>query len=636
VGRPALSWPAMAVLLEGQKLPIASKPDAGKSVVFVKLTDSAFRSLEEYIKHRAVLDKNGSSGGPSIHFTPTGGAISLPSAGGDRGTVFPFGLSANEDGGPNKQSSLACLRNTNSTLETVGTMGETLRVKAGEDAIKRVQQGFDKVAKEKQMNGTVMLDNKGKKDKSKVVRRPTPTAPHRPSINTSSNHNSSEQLGPGRGNLPQRSLSPATSRPHPALMARSRPSTSPSTTTSAASWRSPSSASATAPDLSPHAKTKALGGHKSKTGSAANPEIMKRSLRERLVHLLAVRAQKKMELHTRIYKDGMREKDKKSNLLSCLLREVAECKNNVYELKRAMWNDVNEDWPFYSVEDRAALKRRKPQNLTPPGSDTGSTSSGHSPSSTNPASPPQIQCGFKRDRFGDRDEMLTAPPTSKKIRVSTYKRPGENHRATKSPLLSSVTHSSPRGLPHLALDTTDSRLDLAAFSGEPCHDDSAPDWAQFQDGEAASTESVSQSPLRREEEREGSSLDQQGEVGGLVALAQNSNKDFLHNFIPIVSTEQRTQYKAVYSESYTKYLELHKVLESITQKAAALEDQLKRTTRGSSQFKEVQLKIKEEFLRTKTDPGCQEAYSSFQYLHEKLGHIKKLVHNYDQERLGRR
>ena len=123
---------------------------------------------------------------------------------------------------------------------------------------------------------TVMLDNKGKKDKSKVVRRPTPTAPHRPSINTSSSLHS--ELGPGRGShVPQRSLSPATSRPHPALMARSRPSTSPST--QAASWRSPSSAQTT-PDLSQHAKTKAaLGGHKSKTGSVANPEIMKRSLR---------------------------------------------------------------------------------------------------------------------------------------------------------------------------------------------------------------------------------------------------------------------------------------------------------------------------------------------------------------------
>ena len=35
-------------------------------------------------------------------------------------------------------------------------MGETLRVKAGEDAIKRVQQGFDKVKKEKEMNGLVV------------------------------------------------------------------------------------------------------------------------------------------------------------------------------------------------------------------------------------------------------------------------------------------------------------------------------------------------------------------------------------------------------------------------------------------------------------------------------------------------
>ena len=65
----------MAVLLEGQKLPIASKADAGKSVVFVKLTDLALRSLEEFIKHRA--DKNGSCGGPSIHFTPTGGVSRL-------------------------------------------------------------------------------------------------------------------------------------------------------------------------------------------------------------------------------------------------------------------------------------------------------------------------------------------------------------------------------------------------------------------------------------------------------------------------------------------------------------------------------------------------------------------------------
>ena len=124
------------------------------------------------------------------------------------------------------------------------------------------------------LSRTVMIDNKGKKDsKSKMVvsRRPTPTVhAHRPTTTTSSSYPGSD-LGPGRGSLPQRSLSPATSRPHPALLpSRTRPATSPS------SWRSPSSA---APDLSPHAKTKAVVGHKNKGSSAANPEIMKRSLR---------------------------------------------------------------------------------------------------------------------------------------------------------------------------------------------------------------------------------------------------------------------------------------------------------------------------------------------------------------------
>ena len=40
----------MAVLVEGQTLPLSSKTEPGKSVVYVKLTDSALRSLEEYLR----------------------------------------------------------------------------------------------------------------------------------------------------------------------------------------------------------------------------------------------------------------------------------------------------------------------------------------------------------------------------------------------------------------------------------------------------------------------------------------------------------------------------------------------------------------------------------------------------------
>ena len=42
----------MAVLVEGQKFALSSKSQTSKSVVYVKLTDSALRSLEEYLKNK--------------------------------------------------------------------------------------------------------------------------------------------------------------------------------------------------------------------------------------------------------------------------------------------------------------------------------------------------------------------------------------------------------------------------------------------------------------------------------------------------------------------------------------------------------------------------------------------------------
>ena len=45
----------MAVLLEGQKFGLSSKSQTSKSVVYVKLTDSALRSLEEYLKQKVRI-----------------------------------------------------------------------------------------------------------------------------------------------------------------------------------------------------------------------------------------------------------------------------------------------------------------------------------------------------------------------------------------------------------------------------------------------------------------------------------------------------------------------------------------------------------------------------------------------------
>lgn len=42
----------MAVLLEGEALALSSRSCTGKSVVYVKLTDSALKSLEESVRQK--------------------------------------------------------------------------------------------------------------------------------------------------------------------------------------------------------------------------------------------------------------------------------------------------------------------------------------------------------------------------------------------------------------------------------------------------------------------------------------------------------------------------------------------------------------------------------------------------------
>lgn len=60
--------------------------------------------------------------------------------------------------------------------------------------------------------------------------------------------------------------------------------------------------------------------------------------------------------------------------MTTVLKQVAYMRDNTYHLHRHIWNDVQEDWPFYTEQERTMLRRRKPQNLTPPGSSDGGSS----------------------------------------------------------------------------------------------------------------------------------------------------------------------------------------------------------------------------------------------------------------------
>jgi len=53
--------------------------------------------------------------------------------------------------------------------------------------------------------------------------------------------------------------------------------------------------------------------------------------------------------------EGLKEKDKK--LITQVLIAVGVMKDQAYHLARHMWNDVHDDWPFYTDQDKQILKR---------------------------------------------------------------------------------------------------------------------------------------------------------------------------------------------------------------------------------------------------------------------------------------
>ncbi|XP_035634609.1 RNA polymerase II elongation factor ELL2-like isoform X1 [Oncorhynchus keta] len=87
----------------------------------------------------------------------------------------------------------------------------------------------------------------------------------------------------------------------------------------------------------------------------ANNPVSQRPYRDRLVHLLALRSYKKLELLARLQRDGVSQKDRSS--LGSTLQQVANLnpKDNSYSLKDFVYRDVQRDWPGYSEDDRVQV-----------------------------------------------------------------------------------------------------------------------------------------------------------------------------------------------------------------------------------------------------------------------------------------
>ncbi|KAJ8948932.1 hypothetical protein NQ314_008310 [Rhamnusium bicolor] len=397
------------------------------------------------------------------------------------------------------------------------------------------------------------------------------------------------------------------------------------------------------------------------------PDIARRPLKERLIHLLALKPFRKFELHDRLTKEGLREK----NGWTSVLKQVSSCRDNCFHLNRPMWNEVHEDWPFYSESERQILKRRKPQNLTPPGSsDGGSSGSGQSPTSTHPGSPPPIT-STKRPGFHDGPDGF---PYKRqriahgiKLPEQTYRQPIENNSQRESPngYLASINGyangmlNDKRNLSDdedntnrkrscdshsISFGVSREKTFLNNRSSSPANKIVVEEarkeiLSERQNGLTNGMDNgrIKQEEREREREKERErnkynkvtsstqnriarvSPDSQTdsipaadlEPPPIVKIEEDQNEfpDYKLQYVTIQDTEQRRRYKSDFHADYAEYRDLHGVVEKVSRRFAQLEERLKQEDENSPRFKDIKKQIVREYQENKKRSGPSESRS---------------------------
>ncbi|XP_049296035.1 RNA polymerase II elongation factor Ell isoform X4 [Anopheles funestus] len=581
--------------------------DENKELIFVKLTDSALRAIEEFQRTQAKL---GTSHNPSIQFLQNGqGFLSFPS-GGNNVQKFNFSITDIDTG------SIECIQQAQGQLQNMGHIPHKMRIHANDDVYETTRHRLA-AAEENQKNKCTREIKPNQTDIGRKVKLKNPAIRNIPSSNAavvnkrdsiysnntvnksssvaasqlSSNnsvnnynnlatspklvktnglHQSSQQQQPPQQQQPQQQplLQQSNQSQQPTQLL---PVQQPKPGYQHTVHDPPHTQQQPQQKLSENGNVQNRVANGRKT---ANADYMKCNIKERLIHMLALKPYKRPELAVKLQQDGVRKEEMKCT--QQILKTISSSRDGVLILHRNIWNEVQDDWPFYSEQDRQAVKRRRPQNLTPPlSSDGGSSTSGQSPSSTHNGNSPQS--GTKRTVLAGSEEIGSAP-TSKKPRISHYKKDTNSD------------HTSRRGI-------TDSR------------------------------DSSNMNPRSREQDDHNNHHHHNHHQHHHHSI--RSSHYYGNQFTRITSVEQRRRYKTEFDNEYKEYRRLHEVLENASRKFAQYEDDLLHEPKDTQRYKEIQMKILKEYEKSIKNVKFQQDKERFNYLHKKLSHIKLLVRDYD-------
>ncbi|KAJ8248790.1 hypothetical protein GJAV_G00227780 [Gymnothorax javanicus] len=394
--------------------------------------------------------------------------------------------------------------------------------------------------------------------------------------------------------------------------------------------------------------------------------VANRPLRDRLLHLLALKAYRKPELLLWLDRERASPRDKAD--LGSVLEEVGKLnpKDQSFTLKDELYPQIQKDWPGYQEEERQLLNRllaRK--SLQSSGSQSKSFHPNPSFQKTSEDSPLHLSPGrslaVKRSLpFGSPDGHAQKRP-----RVSEPTPPppvargsAALHPKAETQQSGDCTSESRNGFrnQHNLSDSTQ-KLTLPSPKAPQPNPSVCADQHHANDPHK---KRKSKKHKEREKEREREREKERGCVkdGGRGEWLETSPDlkpdpekqhehgdantpvsppspaelpDYLLKYTVILASEQRQKYKDDFCAEYDEYRDLHARIGSVTQMFVRLGSKIKTLSPGTKEHKVMEDQILEKYKKyMKKFPGYREEKRRCEYLHQKLSHIKRLILDYDQ------
>ncbi|XP_061577865.1 RNA polymerase II elongation factor ELL [Cololabis saira] len=403
--------------------------------------------------------------------------------------------------------------------------------------------------------------------------------------------------------------------------------------------------------------------------------VAHRALRERIIHLLALKPYRKPEVLLLLERERASLKDKAD--LSSVLDEVGKLnpKDHSYSLKDELYRHVHRDWAGYVEEEKQLIHRlliRKLQPLhssqlkSPQSNHSFHKSPGDSPSRLSPAKNPSVKRPLaldpsniqtpKKQRLADQCLPLQSPchangstngargssshgNSSARVKIEFDKTNNNHPGSPDGPY-------SPHKLASSAIPKPE-RTDPAQIAPSPkaSHNDtSVCTDQQFSNGQHKKKRSKKHKDKERERlkpdwietspDMKHNQENLKDHEGGKTPVNRTSAEelpDYLIAYSPITALEQRQQYNDDFCAEYDEYRALHDRIGAITEMFVQLGSKINTLSPGTQEYKLMEDQILQKYQKYKKKfPGYREEKKRCEYLHKKLSHIKGLIADYDR------